>query len=132
MVLNQELCDQIVQTSLAYYSISVDELNSHAREQYTLGRKIDKVSTAQSLKHFVRDWTEAGLVERDVTFPCLLHTLKKLFPDGDAKVLLPGSGLNRLAHEIAELGMLHGLLDLHRTPLTEQDTTSLRMNGPCS
>lgn len=68
------------------------------------------MSVSQSLKHIVRDWTSAGgPYEREACFNCLLTTLQALFPDRatnseEVKILLPGSGLNRLGHEIAQLG----------------------------
>lgn len=71
----------------------------------------DRTSISQALKHIVRDWSIDGQHERLATYPCILETLKELlhgFLDrGSAnpvKVLLPGAGLNRLAHEISLFG----------------------------
>lgn len=107
---------------MAYYNISVEELKGHAKELQSYGRKVDKTSTAQTLKHFVRDWTDSGILEREVTFPCILATLKDIIPDASAKVLLPGSGLNRLAHEVANLGRL-----LHCNPLYDTSANQNRL-----
>jgi carnosine N-methyltransferase len=58
---------------------------------------------AQTLKHFVRDWSEVGKAERDALFPPILEALREEFGDEveGKKVLVPGCGLARLAYEIA-------------------------------
>ncbi|KAG6006744.1 hypothetical protein E4U21_006729 [Claviceps maximensis] len=106
---NQHMCDNIVQASLQFYNIGLDELQKHIRDREAEGRQADKTSVAQSLKHIVRDWTEEGFCERDKPFSCLRITLEQLFPDRDVdsqhvKILLPGAGLGRLGHEISHLG----------------------------
>ena len=58
----------------------------------------------QTLKHFVRDWSHEGKSERDALFPPVLDALRAEFGDGERegkKVLVPGCGLGRLAHDIA-------------------------------
>ncbi|CAG9936748.1 unnamed protein product [Clonostachys rosea f. rosea IK726] len=107
---NQELCDRIVESALSFYAIDRSELNEHIKNSEKEGRKADKISVSQSLKHIVRDWTAAGgTYERDDCFACLTGVLEKLYPDRDErskplKILLPGAGIGRLGHEIAELG----------------------------
>ncbi|XWW96222.1 hypothetical protein V2A60_004195 [Cordyceps javanica] len=111
LAINQQLCDKIVQSSLAYYQIPPSELKKHGAELVASGKRADKTSVSQAMKHYVRDWSPSGRNECEETFPALLGTLEELFPDRskerDApplRVLLPGSGLNRLAHEVARLG----------------------------
>ncbi|KAM3446915.1 hypothetical protein MY3296_009221 [Beauveria thailandica] len=112
LLLNQRLCDKIVQTALAYYQIPPAELKKHAAETLSAGKRADRTSVSQALKHYVRDWSSSGHTESEETFPALLGTLDALFPNRkergqDApplRVLLPGSGVNRLAHEVAKLG----------------------------
>lgn len=61
----------------------------------------------EALKHLVRDWSDEGAVERQNTHEPILTVLKKAVPPEDrakVKVLLPGSGLGRLAWEVSELG----------------------------
>ncbi|RGP81756.1 hypothetical protein FLONG3_141 [Fusarium longipes] len=105
---NQELCNSIVQNAMKFYDISQDELDRHIKDLEASGKLADKISVSQSLKHYVRDWTETGEAERKSTFSCLINTLEGLFPErhGDrpVKVLVPGSGLGRLGHDIARLG----------------------------
>ncbi|GAA5834172.1 hypothetical protein JCM11251_000561 [Rhodosporidiobolus azoricus] len=59
----------------------------------------------ETLKHFVRDWSEEGKSERDVLFPPILDALQDAFPESKGrKVLVPGCGLGRLAYDIADIG----------------------------
>ncbi|CCM03936.1 uncharacterized protein FIBRA_06088 [Fibroporia radiculosa] len=60
----------------------------------------------ESLKHFVRDWSDEGREERARIFSPILDVLKEVQPARRAsmRVLVPGSGLGRLAWEISELG----------------------------
>lgn len=71
------------------------------------GRPAERISVAQSLKHFVRDWAASGANERDAAFPCILEALRGLsqgHPRQERlKIVLPGAGLGRLGHEIAKL-----------------------------
>lgn len=59
------------------------------------------------MKHFVRDWANDGNDERLAVFPQILKTLLDLFPERQnrtVRALIPGSGLGRFAHEVADLG----------------------------
>ena len=60
----------------------------------------------EALKHFVRDWSEEGREERKVIFTPILDVLSEvpLVQRNAMRVLIPGSGLGRLAWEISELG----------------------------
>ncbi|KAF5687529.1 trehalase [Fusarium denticulatum] len=105
---NQELCDAIVQNAMNFYGIDEEELQRHISAAQSSGRLADKISVSQALKHYVRDWTEEGESERKETFACLVKTLQGLSPVRDdenpVKILVPGSGLGRLGHDIARLG----------------------------
>ena len=78
----------------------------------------------EALKHFVRDWSLEGKEERDKIFKPILDHLSKIPPQDrqvspfftslqlltpwqNMHVLVPGSGLGRLAWEISELGSCH-------------------------
>lgn len=65
------------------------------------------MSTSQALKHMVRDWSVEGQTERNATFPYILgaltqHRSQSQHHSGSNpyRVLVPGAGLGRLAHEI--------------------------------
>lgn len=60
----------------------------------------------EALKHFVRDWSDEGHSERAIIFEPILSALS-IIPTSSRtrkRVLVPGSGLGRLAYEIAQLG----------------------------
>ena len=65
---------------------------------------MDKVQS--TIKQIVRDWSSAGAEERAKCYGPLLDALDSLYPDNRnlVKVLVPGSGLGRLAWEIANRG----------------------------
>jgi hypothetical protein len=62
--------------------------------------------TRETLLHFVRDWSEEGASERNVIFDPILDVLRDVPVDkrGGMDILIPGSGLARLAWEISQLG----------------------------
>ncbi|KZT05414.1 N2227-domain-containing protein [Laetiporus sulphureus 93-53] len=66
----------------------------------------DLVRVRESLRHFVRDWSNEGKDEREKIFGPILDVLREV--DEEARrtmsVLVPGSGLGRLAWEISQLG----------------------------
>ncbi|XP_019858904.1 PREDICTED: carnosine N-methyltransferase-like [Amphimedon queenslandica] len=68
---------------------------------------MEKVVT--TIKQFYRDWSKEGEKERELCYDPIITQLKKYFPPSDCdvssvKVLVPGSGLGRLAFDIAHLG----------------------------
>ncbi|KAH3966909.1 hypothetical protein HBH51_141690 [Parastagonospora nodorum] len=105
---NFMICKDIVSTAMQYYCVTQQELDKHIKEAEEAGRQVDSYSPGQTLKHFVRDWAEQGAKERADAFPCVLSTLSDLKGDvskgASLKVLLPGSGLGRLGHEVSSLG----------------------------
>ncbi|KAI0663981.1 N2227-domain-containing protein [Cubamyces menziesii] len=60
----------------------------------------------ESLKHFVRDWSDEGRHERAKIFEPILEVLRAEQPSRreHMRVLVPGAGLGRLAWEISQLG----------------------------
>ncbi|ESK91470.1 N2227-domain-containing protein [Moniliophthora roreri MCA 2997] len=60
----------------------------------------------ESLKHFVRDWSTDGAEERNRIIQPILDVLRLVDVDkrAEKRVLVPGSGLGRLAWEISQLG----------------------------
>lgn len=85
--------------------LAVRELGSNASELETReGGSLFR--TRETLLHFVRDWSEEGADERNVIFEPILRVLNEVNEGtrGNMKVLVPGSGLARLAWEISQLG----------------------------
>jgi hypothetical protein len=105
---NLMVCKSIVSNAMHFYGIGQKELDAHMKEAEKSGRQADRISVSQTLKHFVRDWADEGSKERNDAFPCILSTVSdlkvNLAREYPIKVLLPGSGLSRLGHEIANLG----------------------------
>jgi hypothetical protein len=62
--------------------------------------------TREALRHFVRDWSDEGRAEREKIFGPILDVVKEFLQAQreDMQVLLPGSGLGRLAWEVSQLG----------------------------
>ncbi|KAJ7286842.1 N2227-like protein-domain-containing protein [Mycena rebaudengoi] len=70
------------------------------------GSSSDLMRAREALKHFIRDWSKDGVRERQKIFKPILEELRKVDLDEreTMRVLVPGSGLGRLAWEISELG----------------------------
>lgn len=105
---NLMVCKRIVSNAMAFYGVQQQELDAHIKEAERNGRQADRISVSQTLKHFVRDWADEGSKERNDAIPCILSTISRLKAESEAsgplEVLLPGSGVGRLGHEVADLG----------------------------
>ncbi|XP_065828165.1 carnosine N-methyltransferase-like [Oscarella lobularis] len=69
------------------------------------GVDMDKVTT--TVKQFYRDWSIEGEAEREICYHPIIEELQMRLPlssERPVSVLVPGSGLGRLAFEIAKLG----------------------------
>jgi len=81
----------------------------YGKEAVTSGSEgTDIQRVRESLKHFVRDWSEEGAEERHVIFTPILDELNRIPRDERERcsVLVPGAGLGRLAWEISRLGAI--------------------------
>ncbi|KAK6178439.1 hypothetical protein SNE40_013229 [Patella caerulea] len=68
---------------------------------------ISKVKT--TLRQFVRDWSVVGQEERNACYIPVIQAIEKYFPASECdpskiNILVPGSGLGRLAYDIAQRG----------------------------
>ncbi|KFY51071.1 hypothetical protein V496_08987 [Pseudogymnoascus sp. VKM F-4515 (FW-2607)] len=107
---NAELAEEVANHAMQYYGIGPSEVSAFSKELDKSGESSDHTSVSQALKHIVRDWADDGIDERRAVFPQILGTLLDLFPErqnSTIRVLIPGSGLGRLAHEVADLGGFH-------------------------
>jgi hypothetical protein len=91
-----------------------EQIAQIARKTYRTGfRALEDEEDAEfgvvdlAFGHLVRDWTVQGARERQAVFPPILDGLEQHFGDSGVgkKVLVPGSGMGRLASDIADLGM---------------------------
>lgn len=103
---NNELARSIVDHGLWFYNITQSELDEFIKENESQQRSADKTSVSQGMKHFVRDWADEGHEEREQSFGSILKSISETprTKDRPLRVLLPGSGLGRLAHEVDKLG----------------------------
>ncbi|KAK9449483.1 N2227-like protein-domain-containing protein [Limtongia smithiae] len=76
------------------------------RSELLHGHAVRNSRVIELLKHFVRDWSDIGAVERNGSFPTILGALQTEFSSdiSNKKVLVPGAGVGRLAYEISQLG----------------------------
>ncbi|CAO2654360.1 Nn.00g110930.m01.CDS01 [Neocucurbitaria sp. VM-36] len=90
-----------------------DQIAQNAREHYQTGpREMGDEQDAElqvvnlAFSHLSRDWSTQGAKERQAVFPPVLHGLEQHFGGSGRgkKVLVPGSGMGRLASDIADLG----------------------------
>lgn len=98
--LNATITDTVVELALQEFPTLNDEGPENPGSA-DLGR------VREALKHFVRDWSEEGALERERIFAPILDVLQ-LVPSEEretTRVLVPGCGLGRLAWEISQLGM---------------------------
>ncbi|KAL6702404.1 hypothetical protein ACN47E_002197 [Coniothyrium glycines] len=95
---NAQFSDQIAQNAREYYRTGSRALGGE-REA-----KLQVVLLA--FAHLLRDWSSQGAKQRQVVFPPVLHGLEQHFGENGKgkKVLVPGSGMGRLASDIADLG----------------------------
>ena len=118
IALNESLIIAIVRQARADITMELlPKVTKWASGQPDIGR------VREALRHIARDWSDEGREEREQTFAPVLKELAKVAPDDRSQVhiLVPGSGLGRLAWEIAQLGKMdfsskNGGLNLFRFP----------------
>ena len=116
---NGQTADAIVSRGLLDYNVSRAELDQFIHIAESQGKQPDRVSVSQALKAFVRDWAVEGELEREQAFACVLDAINSasLQRRNEVEILVPGSGLNRLGHDIADLSRkLVSVLDLSPPP----------------
>ncbi|KIK61063.1 hypothetical protein GYMLUDRAFT_43174 [Collybiopsis luxurians FD-317 M1] len=109
---NSKITDQVAALMKRRHSKEVSTTASTSRlglgsppnETSVDSRSLPRIREA--LKHFVRDWSNAGVSERSVIFEPILAALsvQSVSSRSEKRVLVPGSGLGRLAYEISQLG----------------------------
>ena len=101
IALNENLTSAIVrQARTDMAKVSLPKVINHTSGQPDIGR------VKETLKHIARDWSDEGREEREQTFAPVLEELIKVALEDRSQIhiLVPGSGLGRLAWEIAQLG----------------------------
>lgn len=97
--INARLVEQIAQIARADYHTASRALEDEEDAEFGL---VDL-----AFAHLSRDWSTQGAKERQAVFPPVLDGLARNFGENGRgkKVLVPGSGMGRLASDIADLGM---------------------------
>ncbi|KAG0378470.1 hypothetical protein BGX24_003751 [Mortierella sp. AD032] len=92
-------------------STAMLDMNERAKNAAALRvREQDMEKVQGTIKQFVRDWSAGGKPERDAIYEPLIQELRARFASvpveqrGGIHVLVPGSGLGRLAFDIAHDG----------------------------
>lgn len=79
-------------------------------KEETVTASMDMEKVQSTIKQFVRDWSKDGETERDMCYKPILEEIEAIYGDlntaqrNGIKILVPGSGLGRLAYEIASRG----------------------------
>ncbi|KAL0955840.1 hypothetical protein HGRIS_002042 [Hohenbuehelia grisea] len=87
-------------------------LSDHGRALYGMHRALPSANDVElvdlAFAHLTRDWSDDGAAERVQIFTPIMKALKLEFGENTAglRVLNPGSGLGRLAHEISQQGYI--------------------------
>jgi SAM-dependent methyltransferase len=101
---NGRVADAVVAAARDYYGVDQDELDRYMALQEHSEKWDNQERVTEALQHLFRDWAAEGRHERDVPFDAIVRVLARELPagPGDAvRVLVPGSGLGRLAHDVA-------------------------------
>lgn len=95
---NAQLLTNIAQIARSTYHIGSWDLED--------GEDADFGLVDLALGHLLRDWSTQGARERQAVFPPILGALEEHFGKlgNGLKVLVPGSGMGRLASDIADQG----------------------------
>ncbi|KAL4863510.1 hypothetical protein BDV12DRAFT_177438 [Aspergillus spectabilis] len=103
---NDKIARDIVRHGLEFYGIEQSELNEFIAEVEKEKKIPDRTSVVQAMKHFVRDWSEEGLFEREDAVRCILDNLRRMkrSEEKPVRLLAPGAGAGRLGYDIDALG----------------------------
>ncbi|KAK6205536.1 N2227-like protein-domain-containing protein [Scheffersomyces amazonensis] len=110
--------DQSIQTNQTFLNAIADKsiedfgLSYHDFEKLKNDSSVNQTSSSnyrviEAIGHYLRDWNNKGIVELNPILDYTKKQLNELIPvDQRAKtcIIVPGSGLGRVAHEIANLG----------------------------
>uniref|UniRef100_A0A8R1HT56 carnosine N-methyltransferase n=1 Tax=Caenorhabditis japonica TaxID=281687 RepID=A0A8R1HT56_CAEJA len=87
-----------------------DDHNSALRMHQSRRPTADFLSKVLStMRQICREWSSEGLPEREATFRPIIEELNRIFPKSagnrhEIRVLVPGCGLGRLAHDLIDEG----------------------------
>lgn len=103
---NQKLLAAIAETATTHYGLTFADLNAH-KASPSGNVSATNYRVIEALGHFVRDWTPKGEAEIKDMVDYIITNLCSVIPE-DAQprtaIVVPGSGLGRVAHNIALAG----------------------------
>ncbi|KAL6736366.1 hypothetical protein Aduo_006726 [Ancylostoma duodenale] len=104
---NQEVLKKIVFYGLNVFGEEFAEKTRKIRQK----RRPDPhymSKVLSTMRQIVREWSVEGKPERDATYTPLIEALRKRYPDENSrssvKIMVPGSGVGRLAFDLAKEG----------------------------
>lgn len=106
----QSIEDRIRSNSTIINALAKFARKKHGIKDYELrsARPIPNTHVIELLHHFVRDWSQELATERNQLFEPLIRSLASEFPSVESRsfrtVLVPGSGLARVAYDISSMG----------------------------
>lgn len=105
---NQDFLTNIAKYFIEKYEIRDEEFNILNKDELT-NNSPSKANfrVVEALGHYFRDWSHESNKELDLILKYVTEELINIIPVEDREktaVIVPGSGLGRVAHEIAEIG----------------------------
>lgn len=98
---NGNLCRQIAQCAPKMLDTEALEHLAHEGAKPT---QLDAEKVRSTLRQLAREWSADGAAERAASFSRIVDALLERFPNAQARVVVPGSGLGRLPFELARAG----------------------------
>lgn len=113
--LNQTALDGIVKSTKSGYGLSYKDFEWLNTQKTVQSTSTTNYRVVEALGHFVRDWSPVGHEEVDAIHNYVKSQLDKVIPEGEEQstcVVIPGSGLGRVAHEVSthrNFGAVHAV-----------------------
>lgn len=103
---NQKFLNRVVTFALETYELRhhhFDNLGQGTSNTSSLNYRV-----IEALGHYIRDWCQEGSAELDSLISKVISDLNRIIPLHQRSrtcIVVPGSGLGRIAHEVAALGL---------------------------
>lgn len=113
--LNQIVLDNAIKSTKDTYGLTYKDFEWLNTQRVSQSTSSTNYRVIEALGHFVRDWSEVGKVEVDPIHSYVKTQLDKIIPKGEESstcVVIPGSGLGKVAHEVAsyrDFGAVHAV-----------------------
>lgn len=101
---NQQTMDGVISSAKTEYGLTYKDFALLEKEKNLPNTSSTNYRVIEALTHYVRDWTAEGEVETEPLLEYVKNQLGKIIPEeevGETCVVIPGSGVGRVAHEVA-------------------------------